>query len=158
MTCSDPSPRLRFGFQFVTLARQWRQAVDARLAATGLTDATWAPLVHLQEAGDGISQKDLAARVGIEGSTLVRLLDILVKQELVERHPHEADRRTNRIVLTDRGREVLTSIRRQLSEAEASFLADLSDADLAFMLDVFGRIGARLNPASSIAPAGDAAR
>ena len=54
---TPPAPaRLRFGIKFVLLARRWRQALDQRLAEVGLSDATWAPLVHLWESGGGISQ------------------------------------------------------------------------------------------------------
>ena len=77
MAIDDTPPRFRFGHQFSLLARQWRRAVETRLEQAGLTDATWAPLVHLSASGGGITQKELAALVGIDGSTLVRLLDIL---------------------------------------------------------------------------------
>ena len=102
---TPPAPaRLRFGIKFVLLARRWRQALDQRLAEVGLSDATWAPLVHLWESGGGISQKDLAALVGIDGSSLVRLLDILAGRGLVERRMDPADRRTRLVFLTEAGR------------------------------------------------------
>ena len=145
MPSQSRSPRFSFGFQFVSLGRHWRQAVDARLAATGLTDATWAPLVYLDETGDDISQKELAARMGLDGSTLVRLIDILVAKKLVERRADPADRRTNRILLTLTGKAQLRKIRRLLSEVEAEFLADVSDEDIALMLETFSRIRRRLN-------------
>ncbi|MGG2362798.1 MarR family transcriptional regulator, partial [Salmonella enterica] len=59
----EQHPRARFGLEFALLARRWRRTLDFRLAEAGLTDATWAPLVHLHESGDGISQKALAALV-----------------------------------------------------------------------------------------------
>ena len=61
--CVSPtSPRSRFGFAFVLLARRWRRLLDRRIAALGLTDATWTPLIHLQMAGDGISQTENASK------------------------------------------------------------------------------------------------
>nr|WP_246514540.1 MarR family transcriptional regulator [Neoroseomonas soli] len=114
--------------------------MDRRLVAVGLTDATWAPLVHLSESGDGVSQKDLAALVGIEGSSLVRLIDILVAQGLVERRTDERDRRTRLIFLTKAGRAAVTRIRRELSRGEAEMLQDVTDAEIVAMLGAFGRI------------------
>ncbi|HZG28303.1 MAG TPA: MarR family transcriptional regulator [Ensifer sp.] len=140
---SDP-PRARFGVRFSILARRWRRALDAHLVASGLSDATWVPLVHLQESGEGVTQKELAARVGIEGSSLVRLLDILSRQGLVERRVDADDGRARLIFLTEAGRVRVAEIRRALTEAEAEFLQDLSDADLAAMLRHFGLIDARL--------------
>jgi MarR family transcriptional regulator for hemolysin len=146
MEASSASPRSRFGIEFVLLARRWRRALDRRLGMVGLTDATWAPLVHLWESGDGISQKDLAALVGIEGSSLVRLLDILASRGLVERRTDEIDRRAKLIFLTEAGRAAVAGIRLELSRGEAEMLADLSDAEIAAMLDAFGQIGRRLQP------------
>lgn len=141
---SSTSPRARFGVRFALLARRWRRALDARLAEAGLSDATWVPLVHLHESGDGITQKELAALVGIDGSSLVRLLDILCRQGLVERRVDAADARARLVHLTDAGRARVAEIRRELGKGEAEMLADLSDADIAAMLRNFQLIEQRL--------------
>lgn len=126
------------------LARRWRRALDERMAAIGLSDATWAPLIHLQGAGDGVNQTDLAARAGLDGSSLVRVLDILAERGLVERRADPVDRRAKRIHLTESGRALTADIREALVEAEDVLLADLTDADLAAMLEAFDRIDRRL--------------
>ena len=144
-----PSPRARFGIRFALLARRWRRALDARLAEAGLTDATWAPLVHLDETGGGLSQKSLAALVGVDGSSLVRVIDILVTRGLVERRPDPADGRTRRIHLTPEGHSRVALIRAELARAEETILADLSDGEIAEMLDRFDRIEARFDAAET---------
>lgn len=126
------------------LARRWRRALDERLAETGLSDATWAPLVHLQETGGGITQKELAALVGIDGSSLVRLLDILCRQGFAERRVDESDSRARLIYLTESGEQRVAAIRRELAKGEEEMLADISDADIASMLEHFDRIEERL--------------
>lgn len=148
MPDTPASDRRRFGFVFSVLARRWRRQVDTRLAGVGLTDATWTPLIHLSELGDGISQKDLAARVGLDGSSLVRLIDILAERGLVTRRTCDTDRRTNLIFLTEAGHAAVADIRRLLSEAEMEMLADVSDAEIAAMLAAFTRIGARVRSLS----------
>lgn len=144
MDISSSLPRARFGFEFVVLARRWRRELDSRLAAVGLTDATWSPLIHLQEAGEAINQKDLAALVGIDASSLVRLIDLLEGQGLVERRAHASDRRAKLLVLTVAGRAAVAEIRRVLSRAEVEMLGGLSDAELAAMLQSFAKIDRRL--------------
>ena len=126
------------------LARRWRRGLDHRLAEVGLTDATWSPLIHLQEMGDGISQKQLAARVGIDGSSLVRLLDILERRGLIERRADPQDGRAKCIFITAAGHAELAGIRQTLSTSEAELLADLSDAQLDAMLQAFALIDQRL--------------
>lgn len=138
------TPRTRFGIRFVILARAWRRGLDDALAGLGLTDATWAPLMHLAEFGDGISQKDLAWRVGIDGSSLVRLLDILNAHGFIERRTDAADRRTRRIFLTPAGHAAMSEVRAALLAVEDEMLADVSDAELEAALRMFERIGARL--------------
>lgn len=144
MTIHPTSARGRFGRYFVTLGRQWRRAVEQALAPAGLTDATWAPLIHLAEGGDDISQTELAARLALDGSTLVRLLDLLEGRGLVERRPDPADRRARRILLTAAGRDEVVRLRRMLDRIEAELLADLDDAALDEMLRHLSRIEARI--------------
>lgn len=138
------APRSRFGFAFVELARRWRRALDQRLAQAGLTDATWTPLIHLHESGDGIQQKELAVRVGLGESSLVRLLDILCERGLVERRNDPDDRRARRVHLTAAGRAAVADLRVILGEAEQDMLADLDDSELAAMLDALSRISPRV--------------
>lgn len=144
MTSGPASPRARFGVRFSLLARRWRRALDACLAEAGLSDATWVPLVHLDESGGGITQKELAALVGIDGSSLVRLLDILSRQGLVERRIDAADGRVRLVHLTAAGKIRVAEIRRELAKGEVEMLADLSDADIAGILQHFERIEQRL--------------
>lgn len=144
MNTSAPE-RHRVGIRLVGLARRWRQALDARLSSAGLSDATWAPLVHLQELGDGISQRQLAATVGLDSSSIVRLLDLLVEQGLIERRPHAVDRRVKLVHLTPAGRRAVATLRKRLSVIEAELLADLSDAEAGVLLQAFEKIEARIS-------------
>jgi MarR family transcriptional regulator for hemolysin len=136
--------REQFGFVFSVVARQWRRAIDRRLALAGLTDASWAPLVHLHRLGDGITQKELAARVGTDGSSLVRLLDILERRRLIARRVDREDRRARLIVLTEAGRREVARIQGLLAQAEAEMLEGFADAEIDGLLAALGRLSARL--------------
>lgn len=141
----DPTtPRARFGIRFSLLARRWRRTLEQRLAAVGLTDASWVPLVHLQETGGGISQKDLAALVGVDGSSLVRIIDFLCREGLIERRADKTDGRARLIHLTEQGEARVAEIRRQLGREEEALLVDLDDAQIAGMLRHFDTIEQRL--------------
>lgn len=138
------TPRFQFGIRFSLLARRWRRALDIRLARAGLTDATWVPLVHLHQTGGGLTQKELAALVGIDGSSLVRLLDILCRQGLAERRVDERDSRARLVHLTAQGERRVTEIRQELAKGEQEMLADLSDDNITTMLRNFDSIERRL--------------
>lgn len=132
--------RRRVGFRLVGVARRWRHALDTRLAAAGLSDAAWSPLVTLYRLGDGISQSELAAAIGIDGSSLVRLLDMLVAQDLIERQPHPTDRRIKVLHLTAEGRTKVQAIRKRLTALEDELLAGLDDATIQTLVDAFDSI------------------
>ncbi len=151
----DSSGRRRFGIQLVGLARRWRRALDHRLAAIGLSDASWAPLVHLAQKGDGLCQKELALAVGIDDSTLVRLIDLLAQRGLVERHPSARDRRLKLLSLTPAGRAAVADIRTKLAHIEDQLLEDLSDAELDTMMSAFSRIDERIAAADAPAMPGE---
>ncbi|AZV93965.1 MarR family winged helix-turn-helix transcriptional regulator [Kerstersia gyiorum] len=138
------TPRQRFGCLFVGVARRWRAALDASLAEVGLSDATWSPLVHIGRSGGGISQKDLAARVGIDTSTLVRLLDILSAKGLIERRQDPADRRANLLYLTPEGQSMLARIQQVLDVAETRMLADWDDETMQQLTDRLEQLDQRL--------------
>ena len=145
MSFADAPSRDRLGFLMVTLTRQWRRFVEEQLAVSGLTDATWTPLLHLRAWGDGVTQKELAERVGLDGSSLVRLLDILEGKGWVERRADVADRRSKRIFLTTQGNTAVDSIRATMLEAELSMLQDLDDAEVEAMLGGVQKIRSRID-------------
>ena len=142
---TENTARQRFGSQFAMTARLWRRTLDQRLAAAGITDASWSPLIRLDEAGDGLSQKELAALVGLDGSTLVRLLDRLEAKGQVERRADAADRRTKRLYLTVSGREAVHALRRHLQRIESEMLIDLADDQIDGMLDALALIQRQLS-------------
>ncbi|MDQ0456197.1 MarR family winged helix-turn-helix transcriptional regulator [Rhizobium paknamense] len=138
----DATPH--FGFRLVSVARLWRRFVEEHLLALGFTDARWRPLVHLYHLGDGVTQKELAEMVGLDGSSLVRLLDILEGQTLIERRPDEGDRRVNRIFLTPSGLAVVKDIHARVLPVEEALLSGCKPDDLQIALKVFEQIQGRL--------------
>lgn len=144
MSTISPSVRTRFGIRFSIVARRWRQEIEAALAQEGLTDATWTPLIHLDESGGGILQKQLAAQVGVDASTMVRLLDILEQKGWIERRADPDDARARRLYLTPSGQQQVAHLRTILQRAEAALLDKLSDRDVAGALAVIDTLDAGL--------------
>ena len=137
-------PKRLLGVRLVGLGRRWRKTLDTQLATNGLSDAAWTPLMHLLRLGDGLSQTELAAAIGLEGSSLVRLLDILEGKGWVERRADAADRRSKRIFLTAEGHSAVDHVRATMLEAELSLLQDLEDSEVEAMLDGVNKIRARI--------------
>lgn len=113
------------------LTRRWRQVLDSEFHAAGLTDATWRPLLHLHMLGNGVRQKDLAGSIGIEGPSLVRLLDTLIAKELIQRSEDAADRRAKLLRLTPEGELLVVRIKETVSSLENKLLSPFSDGEIA---------------------------
>lgn len=110
--------------------RLWRAVIDKRLAPLGMTHTRWVTLYHLWRYGDGQAQCDLARTIGVEAPSLVRTLDQLSQQELIERRPSEEDRRTKLVYLTTRATPLLEEIEKAVNDARSDMLKDISEEDL----------------------------
>ena len=112
------------------LTRRWRQVLDSEFQSVELTDATWRPLLHLDILGEGVRQKDLAGSIGIEGPTLVRLLDTLTAKGLIQRSEDVTDRRAKKLRLTPAGHLIVARIREIVTSLENELLRSFSDSEI----------------------------
>jgi MarR family transcriptional regulator for hemolysin len=120
-------------------ARQWRRAVDRQLQPFGLTEATWLPLIYLARASVPMRQKDLAAALALDGSSVVRLLDALEAAQLIER-AEGTDRRAKIIVPTARGRAVAEQVETVSRAVREATLSGLTHDDLEAATRVLERV------------------
>jgi MarR family transcriptional regulator for hemolysin len=141
---NDPAIRTGFGLELLQLGRQWRQAVDAAIRQDIFPDAGWRPLYYLHRATKPLRQKDLAALIGIEGPSLVPLLDALAASGLLERVEDPQDRRARQLRLTASGEAVGARIAGRLAEVERELLHGVSDDELRAAEATLARIGSAL--------------
>lgn len=128
----DDHRQLRDGFGALVsrAARQWRRAVDRRLHPFGLSEATWLPLIYLARATGSMRQKDLAAALTLDGSSVVRLLDALEVSRLIERREEDTDRRAKLITITAQGWSIIEQVEIVARNVRNATLSGLSDDDL----------------------------
>jgi len=141
MTTTD----IPFGRAIGLASRKWRLRLDERLRHLDLTQARWHVLLELKKADRMLSQKDLAARIGIEPPTLVRQLDDLERRGLVRREAIEGDRRTNAVYLTEAAGPVLDAILEIAEQVRREITGGLSRDDLATATRVIAHINERLD-------------
>lgn len=130
MARDDRQLREGFGALVAHTARQWRRAVDRRLQPFGLSEATWLPLIYLARASAPMRQKDLAAALMLDGSSVARLLEALEASGLIERREEEGDRRAKVILLTGRGRAIIEQVEIVSREVRNATLSGLTDDEL----------------------------
>ena len=127
-------------FRLTYLTRRWRKVLDDEFQSSCLTDATWRPLLHLHILGENIRQKDLAASLGIEGPSLVRLINSLIAKDLIERSEDVRDRRAKLLRLTQKGRMLVDHIRKTVAELEDGIFSSFSDNELVQFADFVQRL------------------
>lgn len=139
--------RARLGRTIGRIARRWRVLLDHRLAPHGLTEARWTALLRLARGDEGLTQGTLAERLGVEGPTLVRTLDRLEREGLVERRPLPRDRRAKTVHLTEAARPLVGRIEAEAAAVRAEILAGIPEAELALCLAVLERVAEGLEAA-----------
>jgi MarR family transcriptional regulator for hemolysin len=130
------------------VSRQWRRAADEKLRPHGLTQATWLPLLYIARSPEPPRQKDLAEQLSVEGSTVVRLLDMLESDGLIRRQEGSGDRRAKMAILTDAGRAIVQRVEAVGHELRTEMLAGIPERDIATVLRVLTKLSARLEQAA----------
>ncbi|WP_372177638.1 MarR family winged helix-turn-helix transcriptional regulator [Xanthomonas axonopodis pv. phyllanthi] len=144
------SPRAQLSSGLLVAARQWQRLADQAFAEFDLSSACTGPLLMIGRSGGGIRQVALAQQLGMEGPSLVRLLDKLAAQGLLRREADSSDRRANQLWLTDAGQALVGQIEIRLDALRAQVLGALSDADVQVVLTLWEQIAqahARLSQA-----------
>src|SRR5277367_4058284 len=101
----------RFAAALHATGRAWRHAIDRRLKCQGLSQASWMTIAAAAKARSPLSQSELADRLGVEGATMVAMVDRLVKAGLVVRQTSSSDRRVNLVIVTEAGNLLFDTVK-----------------------------------------------
>jgi MarR family transcriptional regulator for hemolysin len=115
----------RFSGALHNASRAWRQALDRRLKYLGVSQASWMTIAVAAKARAPLSQSELANQLGVEGATMVAMVDRLVKAGLVIREPSTTDRRVKRVVLTQAGNLLYDKLRAEAVAFRKELLANM---------------------------------
>lgn len=86
-------------------ANELASILENRLKPIGISRVKWMALYFIEKTAN-ITQKDLATCMGTSEPSIVRLLDRLEKDELVERVQVKENRRTHYLKLTKKGKKI----------------------------------------------------
>jgi DNA-binding MarR family transcriptional regulator len=128
------------GFLLSRASGQVVRATNAALAEHGLRVRQYSVLVLACERADGLSQRELAAILGLDPSQVVLLVDELAGAGLVERQAPEVDRRTRLVVATPEGRRVRAAAGKAADAAVETPLSLLGEAERDRLRDMLTRI------------------
>lgn len=126
------------------VTRGWRQLADAALAEFRVSNSMAWCLIYLDRLGPDARQTDLAQEIGISQPSTVRVLDQLESGGLVERQPDPDDKRSNRLVITAKGAELMDKIEARLAELRNDLFDGVPDAEIETALRVIDRLSDRI--------------
>lgn len=131
---------MRMTFLTMRLSNTWRLLLDRALRTEGMSLAMMRPLAYLMMLPAGISQRTLADAMNTDSSALVRVLDLLEDEGLVERRPDQDDRRAKCLVLTPRGRRKCAALHHICAAMESRVLDGLPHGGAQAMMDMLAQV------------------
>jgi len=137
MTITDP--RREAGLRIIETSRLLRMLVEQRLRPHAMTRAQYATLAKV-ERQDGLGQHELAEMLEVQPIAMVRLIDQLSAEGLIERRADAHDRRRNRLYLTEAGRARLASLADFKERLGADLFAGIAGEDLRHLLQTLDRL------------------
>ncbi len=113
------------GFVVREVWRLFARCLQPRIAREGVSIGMWFVLRMLWDE-DGMTQRELGERVGINGPTMVAALNSMERAGLVKRVQNRKDRRKINVFLTARGRQLKNKLWPMAAEVLGIGLAGLS--------------------------------
>lgn len=129
----------------VVAARRWRKLANDRIKGIGQNMARWETLYLMAASDEELSQGELARVVGVEGPTMVSMLNSLQRDGLIERYQSNVDRRVTHNRVTEKGWQATRDIMKITNELRTEVLRGIDPAKLAVTLEVLESIHARLD-------------
>jgi MarR family transcriptional regulator for hemolysin len=119
-------------------SRAYKSAVDKVAADYGLSQATGLPVLLIGRQGGGVRPGVLADAIGLEPSSLVRLVDHLIESGLLERRDDPQDRRAKILELTAEGKNTAELMEQALIPFRRELFSGFEPADVEACLRVLG--------------------
>ena len=131
----------RTAFLLAQLGADAADRFAERIAELGLTPRD-AGAIRVLGRTPGISQRELATRLGTTPSRIVPLLDSLEQRALVERSRSERDRRNYELSLTETGQALLAPLRVIAETHQREVLAALTPQEQSQLAGLLAKLSA----------------
>ncbi len=121
-----------------------RTIFERNISDMGIHHSQHHLLMYISKQGEVSSQKILAEKFCVSPAAIARTLKELEAGGYIERSSIENDSRFNKIVITDKGKEIVTKSHKMFKETDEKAFEDFSDEDLAIFIEYLDKIQARL--------------
>jgi DNA-binding MarR family transcriptional regulator len=128
-----------FGYLFNFVARLFVHMHAVNLEEYGISIGQWPILLWLW-AGEGQTQTELSRHVVVDDATMVRTIDRMERDGLVQRMRNPNDRRQHNIYLTEKGRSLRDELIPCVLKTNTTILEALSESEQQQLLGMLRRI------------------
>jgi len=131
---------MQLTMSLTAVSRAYKSVADHVASSFGLSQATAWPVLMIARLGDGVRPGALADALGLEPSSLVRVIDQLIASGLVERREDASDRRARTLHLTERGQACAGQLEAALVPFRRTLFAGIDHKDIATCANVLARL------------------
>ncbi|SMP65156.1 MarR family winged helix-turn-helix transcriptional regulator [Noviherbaspirillum suwonense] len=122
---------MRLTMSLTAISRAYKAVADQVASGFGLSQATAWPVVMIARLGGGVRPGALADALGLEPSSLVRVIDQLIASGLVERRDDASDRRARTLHLSPQGQALASQLEEALVPFRRTLFERCSRQDIA---------------------------
>lgn len=131
--------RGNLGFLVAKAKQLLSDELDVALRDSGLQIRHFAVLSLIRRRA-GLRQTDLCEVLGVDRTTMVKVVDDLEGAGLLRREPHAADRRAHALQMTEAGEQWHSRTLVPVMDHEQQFLAPLSPGERALLQEMLTRL------------------
>jgi len=134
---------LQFGLLIKRVYHLWQKVINERLRSSDVSHAQWRVVLEVSRSPVPMTQSALAAELGVESPTMVRLLDRLVDKGWLARAPCPEDRRARHVRLTPRAEKLARELEGVVGEIRRELLRDLGRDELGACIAALSKVETR---------------
>ena len=124
--------------------RSFTRQLERRTLPKGVSSGQW-PFLRVLWNEEGMTQRELSRRVGMQEPTTVTALNSLAKAGLVRREPSTEDRRKVHVFLTPKARMMRAELMVCVAEVNDLATRGIDEADMAVVRRVLVQLAENLN-------------
>lgn len=140
---------MRFTNTLTRVARTYKTSADKVASRYGLSEATAWPAVMINQMGDSVRPGEVADALGLDPSSIVRVIDRLIAAELLTREEDANDRRARLLTLTENGRQRVRQVTEAMRPFRRKLFENIDKDDLKAALRVLEQLKTAINPKAS---------
>jgi DNA-binding MarR family transcriptional regulator len=111
------------------LVRMFQLFERDQIKVHGFTGSQCYSLIEILRSGS-LTMNELSDKMNLDTSTMTRVIDKLVRDELIKRERDEADRRIVLVALTEKGKEAATMLNSSVNEYYKKIISSIPEGTM----------------------------